>query len=87
MDIFPGLLGCLSGVSSVRMEGLVAFSYSHSLGFFGMVGLLVGKLRRIELMGLAEEYPGRGNIFELCPDFLVHFIEFVDLCLGVRAVF
>ena len=48
--------------------------------FSGRVGPLFGELRRVELVGLGEENSGRGKMFEIYPDALIHFIEFMDLC-------
>ena len=54
--------------------------------FFGRVGLLDSNLCRVKLLGMGEYQPGEGNIFKLSTDFLVHFLDFMDLCLKFRAV-
>ena len=56
------------------------------LGGFGQVGLLVGELYRVNIVGLGEEHPGRGNFFELCPVVLVHLLSFVGFCRELRAI-
>ena len=55
-------------------------------GFSGRVGLLVGDIRRVDLIEMGEEHSGWGKPFEICPDVLVHLVKLFDLCWEFRAV-
>ena len=85
-EAWPGILGCLWGGVRQGWLGQEQWHSSIVLGFFGRVVLLVGKPRSFEIMGLGEDHPGRGKIFELYSGIFVHFIEFVDLCHKLRVV-
>ena len=50
------------------------------LGCFSWVGLLVGNIRRVDIVDLGEEYPVIAKILEPYPGVLVHFLEYADLC-------
>ena len=70
-------------------QGWMGWDQLHSAivsGFFGQVDLLNGKIRRFELVGMGEDHTGGGNLFKLCPGFLVRFLDLVGLCREFRTV-
>ena len=82
----PGLLWCLYELSMARRMGQERWHSTIVSGFFGWVGLLIGNLRRAELVGMGEKNPWGENIFKICTDSLVHLTKFMNFLLKVYAV-
>ena len=53
---------------------------------FGWGGLVIGKICRVELVGLSGEFGWLVDILELNFGDLVHMLEFLDVALEFRSV-
>ena len=53
---------------------------------FGRGGLVVGELRRVDLVGLVEDLYWLGDLIELNLCDLVHLLDFLDVALKLRRV-
>ena len=62
------------------------WSSAIALGFFVWVGLLVGKIRGVELVRMSEYLPGGLKRLEKFPDLLVHLLKLIEVFCKLLAV-
>ena len=85
-EVSPGLMGCILEVRMVRMDGSKVVAWRYCLGFSWPGWHHFGKLHRVNLVRMGDEIPGRGKLLKICPDIVVKFLKFVDMCRKFWAV-
>ena len=79
-------MGCILEVRMVRMDGSKVVAWRYCLVFFRPGWHHFGKLHRVNLVRMGDELPGRGKLLKICPDIVVKFLKFVDMCRKFWAV-
>ena len=66
----------------VESGGATPLYRGFPVGLASMLESTIGS----DIFGLGDELPGRGKLLKICPDIIVNFLKFVDMCRKFWAV-